>query len=41
MIGDFFDAVEQFCEQEGVAFEFEAEELELEIEDNDDTQIAD
>ena len=34
LIGDFFDAVEQACRQEGVAFEFVAEDLELEDPDD-------
>ena len=41
LICDFFAAIEQACQQEGVAFEFEAEEVDLEMEDDDDTQIAD
>jgi len=32
LICDFFAAVEQACQQEGVAFELEAEEVELEME---------
>lgn len=41
LICDFFDAVEQVCKLEGVAFEFVAEEIELEMEDDHDTQIFD
>jgi hypothetical protein len=41
LICDFFTAVEQACEREGIAFEFEAQEVELEIEeDDDDTQVT-
>ena len=40
LIGDFFDAVEQACRQEGVAFEFDAEEIELEDETEDDEDLG-
>lgn len=41
LICDFFAAVEQACEREGVALEFDAEEVELELEDSDDdTQVT-
>lgn len=38
LICDFFNAVEQACLSEGVAFAFEAEDVELEPESDDDTQ---
>jgi len=43
LICDFFDAVEQACKQEGLAFEFDTEsvELETELEDDDDATITD
>jgi hypothetical protein len=42
LICDFFDAVEQACKQEGLAFEFDTEavELETELEDDDDATIT-
>ena len=41
LICDFFAAVEQACDHEGVAFEFEAEDVELEPEDDDDEEVPD
>jgi Family of unknown function (DUF6516) len=42
LICDFFEAVENACKQEGLAFEFDTEEVELEteMEDDDDAKIT-
>jgi hypothetical protein len=42
LICDFFEAVENACKQEGLAFEFNTEEVELEteMEDYDDAKIT-
>jgi hypothetical protein len=40
LISDFFDAVENACRREAIAFAFDAEETELEHEADDDDEIA-
>jgi hypothetical protein len=39
LICDFFDAVEQACRQESVAFDFVAEDIEYDVEDGVDPDI--
>jgi hypothetical protein len=39
LICDFFDALEQACRQEGVAFEFVEEDIELEYDDEADESV--